>query len=187
MSFKSDYLAGKCGLGDIIPYIAAWASDPSAGGTVHEALGLTREEYDSWKDDEDYTALWAAIMKGQKGQRYRLYQLRVEDRRAQGFMFLPFSSMVSQGYQEPPAELYDLVYEGELRCPEETSDLEMAERLFSRFNVDHPEDYKARSMSVSDILEFVDDGGDSRAYYIEMLGQNHPVSFDGSKAGRSKA
>ena len=57
---------------------------------------------------------------------------------------------------------YEVVYEGELECSEIS---EALEELFEIFNIRHPEDFKGRSMSVSDIVEV-----DGENYYCDAAG-----------------
>ena len=57
---------------------------------------------------------------------------------------------------------YEVVYEGELECSEISDALE---ELFEIFNVRHPEDFKGRSMSVSDIVEI-----EGKNYYCDAFG-----------------
>ena len=56
-----------------------------------------------------------------------------------------------------PAELYRKAYEG-------TVEAENLEDVFYIFNMDHPEDYRARSLSMSDVVEVIEDHGSS--FYI---------------------
>lgn len=57
---------------------------------------------------------------------------------------------------------YKVVYEGELEYPEIPNALE---ELFEIFNIRRPEDFKGRSMSVSDIVEV-----DGKNYYCDAAG-----------------
>ena len=57
---------------------------------------------------------------------------------------------------------YEVVYEGELDYPEMPNALE---ELFDIFNVRRPEDFKGRSMAVSDIVEV-----DGDNYYCDAVG-----------------
>ena len=57
---------------------------------------------------------------------------------------------------------YKVVYEGELDYPEMPNALE---KLFEIFNIRRPEDFKGRSMSVSDIVEV-----DGKNYYCDAAG-----------------
>ena len=57
---------------------------------------------------------------------------------------------------------YEVVYEGELDCPEMPNALE---ELFKIFNVRRPKDFERRSMSISDIVEI-----DGKNYYCDFVG-----------------
>ena len=57
---------------------------------------------------------------------------------------------------------YEVVYEGELDCPEMPNALE---ELFEIFNVRRPKDFERRSMSISDIVEI-----DGKNYYCDFVG-----------------
>lgn len=58
---------------------------------------------------------------------------------------------------------YDLVYEGPL-VPQDTM-----EGLYVTFNVNHPPDYRGRSMSVSDVL-VMEQNDIKKAYYVDSFG-----------------
>ena len=57
---------------------------------------------------------------------------------------------------------YEVVYEGELDCPEMPNALE---ELFEIFNVRRPEDFKGRGMTISDVVEI-----DGKNYYCDFVG-----------------
>ena len=57
---------------------------------------------------------------------------------------------------------YEVVYDGELDCPEMSSALE---ELFEIFNNKRPKDFERRSMSISDIVEI-----DGKNYYCDFVG-----------------
>ena len=57
---------------------------------------------------------------------------------------------------------YEVTYEGELDYPEMPNVLE---ELFKIFNIKIPEDFKGRSMSISDIVEI-----DGKNYYCDVIG-----------------
>ena len=57
---------------------------------------------------------------------------------------------------------YEVVYEGELDYPEMPNALE---ELFEIFNVKRPNDFKGRSMAVSDIVEV-----EGKNYYCDAVG-----------------
>ncbi len=79
----------------------------------------------------------------------KIYQINMNrDTERVAFESLEFLER-RQGNRRINSSIYDRVYEGELDC----NDLE---RVFEKFNFEHPEDYRGRSMSVSDIVEVVD-------------------------------
>ena len=60
---------------------------------------------------------------------------------------------------------YGVVYEGELDCPEMPNALEELFEIFNVESVRRPEDFKGRSLSVSDIVEV-----DGNNYYCDAVG-----------------
>ena len=56
---------------------------------------------------------------------------------------------------------YEVVYEGELHCPEMPNALE---ELFEIFNNKRPKDFERRSMSISDVVEI-----DGKNYYCDFV------------------
>ncbi len=79
----------------------------------------------------------------------RIYQINLDrdhDRHA-------FESMDDleryHGNKEIDSSVYDMVYEGEVDCAG-------LEDVFQMFNLEHPEGYKGRSLSVSDVVEVIE-------------------------------
>jgi len=60
---------------------------------------------------------------------------------------------------------YEKVYEGDLDAAEIDNIRDALELLFHIFNVDHPKDYEARSLSVSDIVVL-----DEEPFYCDSFG-----------------
>lgn len=73
-----------------------------------------------------------------------------------------------------PAESYNMVFEYEALS-------DNLERLFFIFNEAHPKGYKARSMSMSDVVEVIDPINGSKFFFCDKIGFKE-VSFDASKA-----
>ena len=85
----------------------------------------------------------------------------------------------SQGTQDVDSDLYNRVYEGEV----EAKDLEDVYRIF---NIDKPEDFKGRSLSVSDVVEIVEsDSAKPGFYYCDSIGFKD-IEFDPSETHRPK-
>ena len=60
---------------------------------------------------------------------------------------------------------YEVVYGGTISASAYKNIFELLESLFTKFNVDRPEDFKGHSMSVSDVIQLEDD----RFYYVDMI------------------
>ena len=79
---------------------------------------------------------------------YAVLQLkRIDETRDERFESL--SALQRRG-KEPDIEHYDVVYTGSL--PPYTDQSVMLEGLYTKFNIDHPEDLRGHSMSMSDIV-----------------------------------
>ena len=63
---------------------------------------------------------------------------------------------------EPSKNNYDVVFDGEL----ETNDLES---IYTKFNIDHPSDFKGHSLSISDVVELYDESS-SAFHYVDQFG-----------------
>ena len=64
------------------------------------------------------------------------------------YMFMPFEYAITHGFKFSD---YYVVYEGEIEC--EKSIIDVLERLFVKFNVNRPDDFKGHSLSVSDLID----------------------------------
>jgi len=98
-----------------------------------------------------------------------LYQIIAEfdtDR----LMFNNFDYMRIACGNKIPAHLYEAVYSGEF-------DTERLNDIFYIFNQDFPDDYRGRSMSVSDVLEVIKSPTESVFYYCDSVGYKE-IEFD---------
>jgi len=79
------------------------------------------------------------------------------------------------GSKEIDSKIYDCVFDGDVEC-------KGLEEVFGVFNLKHPEGYKGRSLSVSDIVE-VPEGEDVALgfYYCDNVGFKQ-VEFDSEEA-----
>ena len=74
-----------------------------------------------------------------------IYQVNM-DRDTNRIAFLKYDSLSRfQGSSDIDCKIYDRVYEGNF-------DFENLEDVYRKFNLDHPKDYRARSLSVSDVV-----------------------------------
>ena len=76
----------------------------------------------------------------------KLYQI-IHEEKNRAFIFEDYECVRQVFKERSPSEIYECVFDGllEVRNPEE---------VFQVFNYAHPDGYKGRSMSVSDIFVF---------------------------------
>ena len=78
----------------------------------------------------------------------RIYQIDIElDEKHVAFR--SYAEIQNQYGGRIPAELYRKVYEG-------TVEAENLEDVFYIFNMDHPREFRARSLSMSDVVEVIE-------------------------------
>lgn len=98
-----------------------------------------------------------------------IYQINMQ----RDYNRVAFESYERLGLEEDPgnldSEIYDRVFEGEVDC-------DNLEDVYRMFNLNHPEGYRGRSLSVSDIVE-IRDSEKAGFYYCDSFGFRQ-VSFD---------
>lgn len=100
---------------------------------------------------------------------YEIFQIADEVDNKRDIIFESLNNLHKRGFSVDSRN-YKSVYTGILG---EDKDLE---DLFEMFNVDHPEDFHGRSMSVSDVIVFTDDHV-SKAYYVDSFGFKEVPEF----------
>ena len=96
--------------------------------------------------------------------RFKIYQAPVEEK----FAFMPydFAERGVEDFADNWQNHYEMVYEGELDAEMSGNPTyDILEYLFCKFNIEHPEDYKARSLSTSDIVVLAND-----VFYCDSFG-----------------
>ena len=107
--------------------------------------------------------------KGGKLVHIRIYQINL-DRDANHVAFVGTDRLERcQGSIAIDSTLYDKVFEGEVDC-------DTLEAVFQTFNFNHPKGYTGRSLSVSDIVEIVEDPIPGNFYFCDRMGFKH-VAF----------
>ena len=104
---------------------------------------------------------------------YAIYQLKREDSTTD-LRFMGSDWLQKKGL-EPNRDNYDLVYTGRL-YPSENR-LDTLERLYQTFNIDHPEDFRGHSLSVSDIVALKEQGVVSY-HYVDSIGYTELPNFE---------
>ena len=107
----------------------------------------------------DYT-LEEEMFRG-NGDRYAIYHVD-EDTPGKQHLFMNIAMVKEDGITIDAAN-YKCVYSGRLHENEKLDD------LYAMFNDNPPADYKAHSMSVSDVI-ITNRGGDMQAYYVDRFG-----------------
>ena len=104
---------------------------------------------------------------------FSIYQINV-DRDTANVCFIGMESLEKiKGTKEGNAAAYDRVYDGKMDCIS-------LENIYQKFNVDHPADYKGRSLSVSDVVEIREsDTLNPGFYFVDSIGFKS-ISFDKS-------
>lgn len=82
--------------------------------------------------------------------------------------FMSYGYLQSHG-KEPDIDHYDVVYVAELPTNPHVSQDAMLEGLYTKFNVDHPGDFRGYSLSVSDIVALKTDAVVSY-HYVDSIG-----------------
>ena len=99
---------------------------------------------------------------------FSIYQLKSGDE-TRDLRFEPYNRLQAAGNAVDPAN-YALVYTAPLTP--ETS----LEDIFTRFNIDHPKDFKGHSLSVSDVVVLHQNGRDA-AHYVDSFGYKEVPEF----------
>ena len=104
---------------------------------------------------------------------FSIYQINT-DRDDNRICFLGLDTLERfQHSKEVDPVLYDRVYDGKLDC-------NSLETIYEKFNIDHPADYKGRSLSVSDVVEIRESGTlNPGFYFVDSIGFKL-ISFDKS-------
>ena len=97
-----------------------------------------------------------------------IYQLKRGDE-TRDLRFEPYDRLTAAGHTVDPAN-YDLIYSAPLAPG--TS----LEAIFTRFNIDHPKDFKGHSLSVSDVVVLHQNGQDT-AHYVDSIGYRQTPEF----------
>ena len=104
---------------------------------------------------------------------FSIYQINT-DRDTANVCFIGMESLEKiKGTKDVNAAAYDRVYDGKVDCIS-------LENIYQEFNVDHPADYKGRSLSVSDVVEIREsDTLEKGFFFVDSVGFKS-ISFDKS-------
>ena len=104
---------------------------------------------------------------------FSIYQINM-DRDSDNVCFFGTDTLERiQHSKEVNAAIYDRVYDGKLDC-------RSLDAIYEKFNIDHPNDYTGRSLSVSDVVEIKEsDAIDPGFYFVDSIGFK-AIPFDKS-------
>ena len=99
---------------------------------------------------------------------FSIYQLKRGDE-TRDLRFEPYDRLTATGHTVDPAN-YDLIYSAPLAPGTSLED------IFTRFNLDHPADFKGHSLSISDVVVLHQNGQDT-AHYVDSIGYRQTPEF----------
>ena len=101
----------------------------------------------------------------------RIYQVNMK-RDTNNVAFMRYELLEKlQGSQSVDSKIYDKVFDGEVDC-------QTLEDVYQMFNLNHPEGYKDRSLSVSDVVEVMEDPRHPHCFYFcDSIGFK-PIDFE---------
>ena len=104
---------------------------------------------------------------------FRIYQLDLT--RVVPFAFQDIAALHKAGYTQPPAAMYQLIWDGTCRAPSGISSENLLDRILAMYQSGLPSDYHGRAVAPSDIIELY--GKAHRRYYYCNKSGFTPVTF----------
>ena len=117
---------------------------------------------------ELYTKAQEQPEAAQETDTFSIYQLRDGDE-TRDLRFEPYDRLQAAGHTIDRAN-YELVYTAPLTAGTSLED------IFTRFNIDHPQDFQGHSLSVSDIV-VLHQNGKNTAHYVDSIGYKEVPEF----------
>ena len=143
-----------------------------------EKGGLFGVEKETWEALHEYNAMKQQLRESEptkealllygKEDSYGIYQLARGDA-TRDLHFEPYDRLQAAGHTVERAN-YELIYTAPLAPGTSLED------IYTRFNIDHPKDFKGHSLSVSDIVVLHQNGGNT-AHYVDSIGFQQVPEF----------
>ena len=144
-------------------------------------LQMMQEEFSESDSNREAQLLYG------NSDKYGIYQLKddpeLDKFRFEGTESLKRMGITKDNFDAVLPENYKLVYMGELAELQGQTQSETLEAIYTKFNIDHPADYKAHSLSVSDIVVLHEDGENS-AHFVDSFGFTELPKFMLTLEGR---
>ncbi len=117
---------------------------------------------------EQFTQEQPAQEAPQHKDTFSIYQIKGGDE-TRDLRFEPYDRLIAAGHRVD-AKNYTLVYSAPLTPGTSLED------IYTRFNIDHPKDFKGHSLSVSDVVVLHQNGQDT-AHYVDSFGYKEVPEF----------
>lgn len=149
--------------------------------TEHE--GIFGIEKGDWENERKLRSMQAELSDNQINKeaqllygisdKYGIYQLKhnpeLNHLRFEGTESLKRMGITKDNFDAIKPENYELIYVGELSELQEQTEGETLEAIYEKFNIDHPEDYRGHSLSVSDIV-VLHQNGENSVHFVDSFG-----------------
>ena len=158
-------------------YVAGWSSGRELSelkssletirSTAAEIINSIDEHLQEIQKEHDKEQVQKEVAEPDKDT-FSIYQLKRGDE-TRDFRFEPYDRLAATGRTADRAN-YDLIYTAELTPGTSLED------IYTRFNIDHPKDFKGHSLSVSDVVVLHQNGQDT-AHYVDSSGYRQVPEF----------
>ena len=158
-------------------YVAGWSSGreldelksslETIRSTAAEIINSIDEHLQEIQKEHDKEQVQKEVAEPDKDT-FSIYQLKRGDE-TRDFRFEPYDRLAATGRTADRAN-YDLIYTAELTPGTSLED------IYTRFNIDHPKDFKGHSLSVSDVVVLHQNGQDT-AHYVDSSGYRQVPEF----------
>ena len=150
---------------------------------ITEHDGIFGIEKGDWENERKLRSMQAELSDNEinkeakllygSSDKYGIYQLKhnpeLDHLRFEGTESLKRMGITKDNFDAIKPENYELIYVGNLSELQEQTEGEMLEAIYEKFNIDHPEDYRGHSLSVSDIVVLHQNGKNS-AHFVDSFG-----------------
>lgn len=149
---------------------------------IEKELGITWVESINYEDGSVITPEMARKeqLLYASTDKYGIYQLKpnpeLDSLRFEGTESLKRMGITKDNFDAIKPENYTLLYVGELSELQKETQGATLEAIFEKFNLDHPEDFRGHSLSVSDIV-VLHQNGQNTAHFVDSFGYTEISDF----------
>ena len=149
---------------------------------IEKELGITWVESINYEDGSVITPEMARKeqLLYASTDKYGIYQLKpnpeLDSLRFEGTESLKRMGITKDNFDAIKPENYILLYVGELSELQRQTQGATLEAIFEKFNLDHPEDFRGHSLSVSDIV-LLHQNGQNTAHFVDSFGYTEIPDF----------